>query len=215
MQRFRKKTGWVDTNRKTQSLNRAKWWTRINARSGLHTRAMGRPARPGPMWCGGLVLFVNLAGALAQPAVVISSVNPSRGSLVGGTRMHIRGTGFSNNMGGLCCACLLFLLICAAAKLTRCCAAAGSQIVFIGDKYRCDVISLHSTVSQIACKTTSALDGTWRMHDNGEGWTGPLEVRVAVDGRVSTCLSEDAHGCTFEFRNTNWWNRIKNTPEVR
>jgi hypothetical protein len=47
-----------------------------------------------------LVLLAFLGPACSQP-VEITSVNPSAGSLAGGTRMHIRGSGFSNNMGGL------------------------------------------------------------------------------------------------------------------
>jgi len=47
-----------------------------------------------------LLLAVVPQSARPQP-VEISSVNPSVGSLAGGTRMHIRGTGFSNNMGGI------------------------------------------------------------------------------------------------------------------
>ena len=46
------------------------------------------------------MLFLLLVCGDSQP-VHISSVNPSIGSLAGGTRMHIQGSGFSNNMGGL------------------------------------------------------------------------------------------------------------------
>ena len=69
-----------------------------------------------------LLLLMILADASAQPAVVISSVNPSQGSLVGGTRMHIKGTGFSNNMGGLCWLASLALLRSRAIDaVLRCC----------------------------------------------------------------------------------------------
>ncbi len=47
-----------------------------------------------------VVLLAFLAPACTQP-VEITSVGPSEGSLAGGTRIHIRGSGFSNNMGGL------------------------------------------------------------------------------------------------------------------
>ena len=46
-----------------------------------------------------LVLAAACASAGSQP-VSITSVSPSRGSLAGGTRMVIRGEGFSTNTGG-------------------------------------------------------------------------------------------------------------------
>jgi hypothetical protein len=89
----------------------------------------------------------------------------------------------------------------------------GSQKVIIGGKYECFVIPLHSTVSQIACKTSSALDGSWELGDWGDGWTDRLDVVVIVDGRQSTCETKDKHGCTYQFRNTGWWDHIY-TPKV-
>ena len=46
------------------------------------------------------VLLVSLALTPATAAVTITSVTPSRGSLAGGTRLMIKGSGFSNNVGG-------------------------------------------------------------------------------------------------------------------
>ena len=46
------------------------------------------------------VLLVSLALTPATAAVTITSVTPSRGSLADGTRLMIKGSGFSNNVGG-------------------------------------------------------------------------------------------------------------------
>jgi len=86
-----------------------------------------------------------------------------------------------------------------------CPAPPGSQRVIIGGKYGCDVIPLHSTVSQIACKTTAALEGSWQLYGWGDGWTDSMDVIVIVDGRVSKCVTSDAHGCTFSYRNRGHW----------
>jgi len=48
-----------------------------------------------------VLLLMSLLDRTCSQPVTITSVGPSRGSLAGGTRMHIRGSGFSNNMGGL------------------------------------------------------------------------------------------------------------------
>lgn len=48
-----------------------------------------------------LVLGLQLQLAMPSP-VTITAVTPSRGSLAGGTRLMIRGSGFSNNVGGGC-----------------------------------------------------------------------------------------------------------------
>ena len=75
----------------------------------------------------------------------------------------------------------------------------------IGGKYRCDVIPLHSTVNQIACKTRSAMTGTdWGTFDGRNtfpvGDTGDLNVTVIADGtRKSTCASSKVTDCQFRF----------------
>jgi hypothetical protein len=100
--------------------------------------------------------------------------------------MHIRGSGFSTNMNPL------------------------GNVVMIGGKYRCDVIPLHSTVNQIACKTGSAIYGSeTRPWDSGrtalpDGWTDLMDVKITVDGaRNSTCQSTASHGCAFMYT-TSW-----------
>lgn len=203
-----------------------------------------------------VVLLAFLAPACSQP-VEITSVGPSAGSLAGGTRMHIRGSGFSNNMGGLHIHPSLCLpasvsvsrLLTPHARLAEALAHCttllvrnarsrahvgastgaiafapharhpppltftGEQKVVIGGKYECHVIPLHSTVSQIACKTSSAAGAVWNEDGEGAG-TGPLDVVVIVDKvRVSTCLSKDSHGCKFQFKNGGWWS-VHNTPKV-
>ena len=83
----------------------------------------------------------------------------------------------------------------------------------IGGKYECHVIPLHSTVSQIACKTSSAAGAVWNHNADGSS-TASLEVVVTVDKvRVSACHSKDAHGCTFQFRNGGW-GEDEYTPKV-
>lgn len=129
----------------------------------------------------GLVL-VFLAALMFQtaaqsPDVYIDAVNPSRGSIAGGTRLHIQGRGFSTSTG-------------------------VGNIVMIGP-YTCDPIPLHSTASQIACKTQNAMTGMW---DEWIGWTGPLEVVVIVAGKASTC---SASQCTFEYH-YGWYH----TPRI-
>ena len=94
----------------------------------------------------------------------------------------------------------------------------GSQQVRIGGKYECDIVTLHSTVNQIVCKTRHALEGSWtgQKHPFGgqyyvggdwpghrvpldsefrHGWTNGLNVVVYVNGlvrRFLRCLV-----CTF------------------
>jgi hypothetical protein len=104
--------------------------------------------------------------------------------------MHIRGSGFSTNMNPL------------------------GNVVMIGGKYRCDVIPLHSTVNQIACKTGSAIYGSeTRRWDNDrtalpDGWTDLMAVQITVDGaRNSTCLSTATHGCAFKYT-TGWYRKF-------
>ncbi len=124
-------------------------------------------------------------------AVIITAVNPSRGSMAGGTRMVIRGSGFSTNTGGI------------------------GNVVYLGSKYQCDPVILHCTVNQIVCKTRPALDGygPMSMFDDNGGFglnvrTGVLDVAVLVDGlEYSTCLAPQK--CTFQYR-ADWFH----TPRI-
>ncbi len=125
------------------------------------------------------VLIAVLWLGCTNGQVVITSVEPSRGSLAGGTRMHIKGRGFSENLNEM------------------------GNLVLIGGRFRCDVIPLHSTVNQIACKTRSAIDdgapgssGPWR--DGGNMRTADLEVTVLVDGIYpSVCQNSEPRKCRF------------------
>ena len=132
-------------------------------------------------------------------SVVIDSVEPRTGSIAGGTRLQIKGRGFSSNM------------------------VPNGNTVIIGGKFRCDVIPLHSTVSQIACKTRSAENGAfmtnWRpsYHSPHDDWslphgeTGMLPVVVIVNGiSKSTCSRGDSDpACMFEFT-SRWYH----TPKI-
>lgn len=104
------------------------------------------------------------------PPIHITAVRPSGGSLAGGTRIHIQGTGFSTSTG-------------------------GGNIVQIGP-YICDTIPLHSQPSQIVCKTRSAENGAW---GTWSGYTERLPVSVYVGGQASACDSPDSWGCTFMY----------------
>ena len=80
--------------------------------------------------------------------------------------------------------------------------------MFIGGKYECEIVTLHSTVNQIVCKTRPALDGAIAslhhpyagQYDSEGPWEGArvpvdssfrfgstdaLDVRVYVNGLVS------------------------------
>lgn len=75
------------------------------------------------------LLLVTVCHTCVAQRVAIYRTTPRWGSIAGGTRVQIFGRGFSNNM------------------------APDGNVVTIGGKYLCDVIPLHSTVTQIACKT--------------------------------------------------------------
>ncbi len=125
--------------------------------------------------------------------VIITAVNPSRGSMAGGTRMIIRGSGFSTNSGGI------------------------GNIVYIGSKYQCDPVLLHCTVNQIVCKTRPAMEGYGPMsmfEDNAAFGlnvrTGVLDVTVVVDGAESSaCIPPSGKACTFQYR-ADWFH----TPRI-
>lgn len=122
------------------------------------------------------VLFLDhVAHASHGPPVHITHVRPSGGSLAGGTRVIIRGSGFSTNTG-------------------------GGNVIQIGP-YFCDPIPLHSQPAQIACKTRSALDGAY---STWSGQTGRLPVVIFVNGKASACESSDSWGCTFMYTG-GWW----------
>ncbi len=110
--------------------------------------------------------------------VYITAVNPSEGSLAGGTRMVIRGSGFSSNT------------------------MPEGSVVLIGEDYACDPIPLHSTVNQIICKTRPAIRGYF--YPPTYFWTRPRVVKVIVDGaQNSTCTPTQGESCTFSY--TNGW----------
>jgi hypothetical protein len=125
-----------------------------------------------------LIILVFACWEHAHGQVYITGVNPSQGSLAGGTRLVIRGSGFSANTN-----------------------SAGNA-VFVGSRYFCDPIPLHSTVNQIICKTTSALEG----YDSNSGplWTLPQNISVIVDGsQKSSCIPSSGQTCTFQY-STAW-----------
>jgi hypothetical protein len=102
-----------------------------------------------------LPLVVLLCMLPAHRTVTITEVHPTRGSTAGGTRLHIRGTGFSTNTGG------------------------SGNVVKIGP-YLCFPIPLHCTEHQVACKTEpmKGLVG-W------SGWSSSYPITVTVDGKES------------------------------
>jgi hypothetical protein len=125
-----------------------------------------------------LVILILASWECAHGQVYITGVNPSQGSLAGGTRLVIRGSGFSANTN-----------------------AAGNA-VFVGSRYFCDPIPLHSTVNQIICKTRSALDGYYSTYE--ALWTLPQNISVIVDGsQTSSCLPSSGQTCTFQY-STAW-----------
>lgn len=128
------------------------------------------------------MVFLSVLSRLqySQSDVVIFEVNPSQGSLFGGTRLVIRGSGFSANTNS------------------------ASNLVYIGSRYRCDPIPLHSTVNQIICKTQPATDGFYPTYDTLR--TGVQNITVVVDGsQTSTCKPVSlGRTCSFEYR-TDWY----------
>jgi hypothetical protein len=143
------------------------------------------------------ILFILVAASNVSThtyaMVIITAVNPSKGSMAGGTRMVIRGSGFSTNSGGI------------------------GNIVYIGSKYQCDPVLLHCTVNQIVCKTRPAMEGYGPMsmfEDNAAFGlnvrTGVLDVTVLVDGsEFSTCIPPAGKTCTFQYR-ADWFH----TPRI-
>jgi hypothetical protein len=111
-----------------------------------------------------------------QCDVFIYGVNPSQGSMYGGTRLVIRGSGFSTNTNAL------------------------SNQIFIGKNYGCDLIPLHSTVNQIVCKTRPAIDINDYVYTE-QIRTGVQPITVIVDGQqMSSCTpSSPSQTCSFEF----------------
>ena len=111
--------------------------------------------------------------------VYITGVNPTQGSLAGGTRVVIRGSGFSSNTNSV------------------------GNAVYIGSQYFCDPIPLHSTINQIICKTRSALAGYYSNPPTL--WTLPQNITVVVDGsQNSSCSPSQGQTCTFQFT-TSWY----------
>ncbi len=147
--------------------------------------AMACESRPIMCALSGIPLLLLLLSQV-KCAVYIYEVNPTRGSLYGGSRMVIRGSGFSSNTNKL------------------------SNQIFIGPNYGCDMIPLHSTVNQIVCKTRPAID--INDYQQFEGLrSGVQPVTVIVDGtQISTC-SPSAPGktCSFEFMSL-WYH----TPRI-
>jgi hypothetical protein len=107
-----------------------------------------------------------------------------RGSLAGGTRVIISGSGFSANTN-------------------------SGNMVYLGFApvmLQCMPIPLHSTVNQIACKTQSALPYTYERTSSlahvtsawylpAYGVTKLLNVTVVSDGEVSSCIGT----CVFQY----------------
>eukprot|EP00293_Proteomonas_sulcata_P013598 CAMPEP_0184309484 /NCGR_PEP_ID=MMETSP1049-20130417/17628_1 /TAXON_ID=77928 /ORGANISM="Proteomonas sulcata, Strain CCMP704" /LENGTH=200 /DNA_ID=CAMNT_0026622367 /DNA_START=37 /DNA_END=636 /DNA_ORIENTATION=- len=125
--------------------------------------------------------------------ITISAVWPSIGSMAGGTRIHIHGSGFADNQGTV-------------------------NVVSIGS-ILCDPILLHCTPARIACKTRSAEYGMFHdsstssrltLEETEYGWSKQLPVRVSVGVETSTCESTDNHGCTFKYDDSTVY-----TPRLR
>lgn len=135
-----------------------------------------------------IIMLLFACWEQAHGQVYITGVNPSQGSLAGGTRLVIRGSGFSANTN-----------------------SAGNA-VFVGSRYFCDPIPLHSTVNQIICKTRSALEGYYRYSD--ALWTLPQNISVIVDGsQTSSCIPSSGQTCTFQYSSA--WCVIRMTESVR
>ena len=138
------------------------------------------------------ILFLCSLNVMSQAVVIITAVNPSRGSLAGGTRMVIRGSGFSSNTG-------------------------GGNLVYIGNIYMCDPVILHCTVNQIICKTRPAMDGYGPLNIGelngafGQGMqTAVMDVTVVVDGSdVSACIPTSGSACLFQYT-VGWFH----TPRI-
>jgi len=112
---------------------------------------------------------------IGDSKVVLKHVYPTGGSFAGGTRMVIRGSGFSSGTG-------------------------PGNVVTIGG-LPCEPVTLHSTVAQIVCKVMPLPpDRAW--HDQG-GDSGYLPVKVFVGGEESECQETRHQPCSFRF--AQWW----------
>ncbi len=116
-----------------------------------------------------------------------------RGSLAGGTRLIISGSGFSSNTN-------------------------SGNMVYIGTHLglQCMPIPLHSTANQIACKTQSALPFTYERTNTPAqpatssyyptyGTSRPLNITIVSDGEVASCIG----ACQFQYHE-DW----SHTPRV-
>jgi hypothetical protein len=125
-----------------------------------------------------------------------------RGSIAGGTRVVIQGSGFSANTN---------------------ISPDGFQVYLECPSFRlrCIPIPLHSTVNQIVCKTESALPylsdrkyfyGRSVAESKYGGWIQPygltseLNVVVVANRVVSSCAGR----CLFQYHDDWWWH----TPRV-
>ncbi|KAJ1480917.1 hypothetical protein T484DRAFT_2770644 [Baffinella frigidus] len=90
------------------------------------------------------------------------------------------------------------------------------NIVMVGDQ-PCVVIPLHSTVAQIACKTTAPIPANGveiaTLTEDGRGhpggWTERLAVRVWTGGVEAACASVDHWTCTFDMHDHQY-----HTPRI-
>lgn len=138
-------------------------------------------------WPGIQLLFLAFSTfPQVECGVFIYAVNPTRGSMYGGTQLVIRGSGFSSNTNAL------------------------SNQIFIGRNYACDLIPLHSTVNQIICKTRPAIDINDYIYTD-QVQSGVQPVTVIVDGnQISSCSpSSPGQTCSFEFMSL-WYH----TPRI-
>ncbi len=79
-----------------------------------------------------------------------------------------------------------------------------SNLIYIGNRFGCDPIPLHSTVNQIICKTQPAIDGYYPTFDILR--TGPQNITVVVGGAETSICKPISAGktCSFEYR-TDWF----------
>ena len=116
-----------------------------------------------------LLLWASLLAVtpiIVHCGVIVTAVRPNRGSLAGGTRLHIqvhltkslKHLFRSNKSLGTQGALVLTMWKFQGSGFSTNTGGSGN-IVMIGGKYFCDPIPLHCTVVQIACKTRPALEG--------------------------------------------------------
>ena len=120
------------------------------------------------------ILFLLLAflwHSLAQDlGVQIFEIFPSRGSTAGGTRLIIKGSGFSKNTGG------------------------GGNEIWIGDHHKCDPVPLHSNTEQVRSNHGGRLIASveirdhevvrWNVLPNTHAWSLPRTCRSPARRRV-------------------------------